>query len=71
MLETSHELFHQEHGFLFKGARLCIPKGGIRELLINEVYGGTLVRPFGIEKTCGMLKEHYYWPKMAKTLNMW
>ena len=29
-----HGLFHLEHGFLFKGTRLCIPKSGFRELLI-------------------------------------
>jgi len=58
--------FHSESGFLFKGARLCIPKGGIRELLIIEVHKGALVGHVGNRKTCIMLKEHYYCPKMAK-----
>jgi len=61
-----HGLYHQDQGFLFKRAHPCIPKGGLRELLIHEVHGGALARCFGTEKTCAMLKEHYYWPKMAK-----
>jgi len=61
-----HGLFHKEQGFLFKGTRLCIPEGGTRELLIKEVPGGALPGHFGIEKTCSMLKEHYYCAKMTK-----
>jgi len=44
---------------------LCIPKGVVRELLI-KVYGGELAGHFDVEKTCLMLKDHCYWPKMAK-----
>ena len=62
----AHGLFHQEAGFLFKGARLCVPKCGMRELLIREAHGGALAGHFGVEKTTSMLKEHYYWPKMSK-----
>ena len=61
-----HGLFHLDHGFLFKGTRLCIPRSGFRELLIQELHGGALAGHFGIEKTCSMLKEHYYWPSMSK-----
>jgi len=66
MFQAPHGLCHQEKGFLFKETRLCIPKGAIRGLLINEVHRGAFFGQFGIEKTCVMLKEHYYWPKMAK-----
>ena len=61
----THGSFHLETGFLFKGNRLCIPKCGLRELLIQELYGGALANHFGIKKTCFMLKEHYFWPKMS------
>jgi len=61
-----HGPFHVHEGFLFKGVRLCIPKCGFRELLIQELHGGALAGHFGVEKTCSMLKEHYYWPKMSK-----
>jgi len=55
-----HDPFHIEEVSYSKGARLCIPKGGISELLIKEVHRGALASHFGIEKTCLMLKEHYY-----------
>ena len=61
-----HGLYHIQEGFIFKGSRLCIPKCGFRELLIKELHGGALSGHFGVEKTCSMLKEHYYWPKMSK-----
>ena len=62
----AYESFHLENGFLFKGNRLCIPKCGFRELLIQELLGGALASYFGIEKTCSMLNEHYFWPKMSR-----
>jgi len=61
-----HGLFHIQEGFLFKGPWLCTPKCGFRELLIQELHGGALSSHFGVEKTCSMLKDHYYRPKMAK-----
>ena len=66
-----YDPFHIEEGFLFKGSRLCVPKGGIRELLIKEVHGGALAGHFGIEKTSLMWKEHYYWPKMVKDVEQY
>ena len=36
--KQAHSLFHLEEGFLFKGARLCVPKCGFRELLIQELH---------------------------------
>jgi len=41
-------------------------KEWVRELLIKELCGGAFVRYFGIDKTCFMLKEHYYWPSLSK-----
>jgi len=61
-----HGPFHIQKGFLFKGTQLCIPKCGFRELLIRELHGGALARHFRIEKTCSVLKERYYWPKMSR-----
>ena len=54
-----------QEGFLFKGNKLCIPKGPIRKLLVKEVHGGGLAGHFGINKTIDMLKEHFYWPRMG------
>ena len=55
-----------ENVFLFKGNRLCVLKCGFREILIQELHGGALGGHFGIEKTCSMLKKHYYWLSMSK-----
>lgn len=54
-----------QDGFLFKGNRLCIPKGSIRDLLVRESHGGGLAGHFGINKTLEILSEHFYWPKMS------
>jgi len=51
---------------LFKGARLWVPVCNSRELLIQEVHGGSLVCHYGEKKTLAVLKEHYFWPRMHK-----
>ena len=61
----AYEDYSVHDGFLFKGAKLCIPKSSFRELLIRETHGGGLAGHFGINKTLDMLKEHFYWPKMV------
>ena len=35
--QHAHGLFHVQDRFLFKGARLCIPNCGFRELIIQEL----------------------------------
>lgn len=55
-----------EKGYLFKSAKLCIPRSSIRLLLVQESHCGGLMGHFGIDKTLAMLKEHFYWPKMKK-----
>jgi len=62
----AHGPFHLENGFLFIGNHLCIPKCRFRELLIHELHEGALAGHFGVEKTCSMLKEHHFWPKMSR-----
>ena len=39
--------FFLQDGYLFKGTRLCISRGGTRELLVREVHGGSLAGHFG------------------------
>jgi len=59
-----HRPYTLQEGFLFKGNKLCNPKGPIRNLLVKEVHEGGLVGQFGINKTIDMLKEHFFWPKI-------
>jgi len=46
---------HIENGFLFKSNMLCILKGGLQELLIQEILRGGLARYFRVDKTYSML----------------
>jgi len=55
-----------QEGYLFKGARLCVPRCGTRELLVREVHSGSLAGHYGENKTSLILREHYYWPCMDK-----
>jgi len=52
--------FFIQEGFLFKGARLCMPKCSTRELLIREVHGGSFAGHYGETRTLTILKEHYF-----------
>jgi len=55
-----------QDGYLFKGTKLCIPKSGTRELLIQAVHSGLLASHYGENKTLSMLQEQYYWLGMSK-----
>ena len=46
--------------FLFPGKNLCIPKGSLQKLLIQEAYEGGLMENFGVNKTLEIFKEHFY-----------
>jgi len=58
--------FLVQEGFLLEGTHLCIPKCSTRELLIREVYGGSLAGHYEEKKTIIMLRECDYWPGMDK-----
>ena len=47
--------FMIQDGYLFKGTKLCIPKSGTRELLIQAVHSGLLASHYGENKTPSML----------------
>jgi len=64
-MRPKEDLFIQD-GYLFKGTRLCIPLGGLHELLIWEARGGSLADHLEEKKTLIKLREHYYWLGMAK-----
>lgn len=41
--------------FLFKGNKLCVPKCGVRRLLVREVHSGGVAGHFGVKKTLDTL----------------
>ncbi|XP_027062028.1 uncharacterized protein [Coffea arabica] len=45
---------------------LCIPRGSIRDLLIQESHSGGLMGHFGVTKTLAVLQAHFHWPRMRK-----
>lgn len=43
--------FTLQNGLLFKGGQLCVPKGSMRDNLIQEKHNGSLSGHFGVNKT--------------------
>ena len=67
MVERYHTEFVEyilQEGLLFKGGQLCIPKGSIRENIINEKHCGSLAWHFGVDKTLEQVRRFYFWPKL-------
>ena len=58
--------FYRHDGFLFREAKLCVPKSSLPELLVREAHGGGLMGHFGIAKTLDALHEHFFWPHMKR-----
>ncbi|GJV97985.1 RNA-directed DNA polymerase [Tanacetum coccineum] len=62
-------LFSKLDGYLFKGARLCIPLCSLREAIVLEGHAGGLAGHFGRDKTLALLREQFYWPRMECDVN--
>jgi hypothetical protein len=60
--------YFRHDGFLFRENKLCVPNCSMRELLVRESYGGSLMGHFGIVKTLAILQEHFYWPHMKQDI---
>ncbi|GKB86800.1 RNA-directed DNA polymerase, partial [Tanacetum coccineum] len=61
--------FSKLDGYLFKGARLCIPLCSLSEAIILEGNVGGLAGHFGHDKTLALLREQFCWPKMERDVN--
>lgn len=48
----------------FKGNQFYVPRGSIRENLMQEKHNGALSGHFGITKTQDLVSRFYYWPRM-------
>ena len=44
-------IFFIHNGFLFKGKRLCVPHGSLRQSLVIEAHEVGLMGHFGVAKT--------------------
>nr|GEX38191.1 reverse transcriptase domain-containing protein [Tanacetum cinerariifolium] len=56
-------------GYLFKGARLCIPLCSLREAIILKGHASGLAGHFERDKTVALLPEKFYCPKMELDVN--
>ena len=61
---TSVQHHYINDRFLFKSSLLCIPRCSMCTLLVLESHCGGLMGHFGVDKTLGILKEHFVWPNM-------
>jgi len=64
-----HKGFFIHDGFLFKGKRLCVPQGSLRQSLVREAHVGGLMGHFGVAKTLETFDEHFVWPYMHKSVH--
>ena len=61
-----HKDFFIHDGFFFKGKRLCVPQGSLRQSLFRETHEGGLMGHFGVAKTLYTLHDHFFWPHIHK-----
>ncbi|GKB17811.1 zinc finger, CCHC-type containing protein [Tanacetum coccineum] len=57
------------HGYLFRGARLCIPLSSLRDAIILESQAGGLAGHFGRDRTLALICDQFYWPRMERDVN--
>jgi hypothetical protein len=53
-------------GFVFRANKVCIPASSICLLLLQEAYGGGLMRHYGVKKREDILAAHFFCPKMRR-----
>nr|GEZ39409.1 RNA-directed DNA polymerase [Tanacetum cinerariifolium] len=68
-VECDASRFSKLDGYLFKGARLCIPLCSLHEAIILEGHTGGLAGQFRHDKTLALLHEQICWPKMERDVN--
>ena len=57
------------NGYLFRGARLCIPLSSLRDAIILESHTGGLAGHFGRNKTLALIRDQFYWPRIERDVN--
>ena len=62
----SHGEYILQEGYLFKGAKLCVPRTSIRDFLIWEIHARGLAGHFRVHKTITLMEEQFFWPSLKK-----
>ena len=66
---TSHRSLGEymlQEGYLFKGAKLCIPRTSVRDFIIWELHADGLAGHFRVHKTITLVEEQFFWPSLKK-----
>ena len=51
--------YFMQDGYFFKGKKLCIPIGSMRENIIRELHSSGLAGHFGKDKTLALIEDKY------------
>ena len=52
--------------YLFKGAKLCIPRTSLRDFLTWELHAGDLIGHISRDKTIVLVENRFYWPSLKR-----
>ncbi|XP_022897581.1 uncharacterized protein LOC111411265 [Olea europaea var. sylvestris] len=55
-----HVSFLHKDGYLFKGAKLCIPRTSFRDFLVWELYARGRAGHFGRDKIVALIEDRFY-----------
>ncbi|GJV65764.1 transposon ty3-I gag-pol polyprotein, partial [Tanacetum coccineum] len=64
----SFKQYSMNHGYLFRGARLCIPLSSLRDAIIFESQAGGLAGHFGRDRTLALICDQFYWPRLEREM---
>jgi len=53
-----------------KGNQIFVPKGSLREFLIQELHRGGMTGHFGQDKIYFLVTGRFYWPNMRRDINI-
>ena len=68
IIENTMKPFHIKDDILYKGNKLCIPKGEIRLKLLHDYHSSPTAGHLGESKTLNRILPLYYWKDMRNTI---
>ena len=69
IFKNPQEPFKLHEGLLYRGTRLCIPKGEIRVKLLHDYHSVPSTGHLGENKTLKRVQPYYYWKNMRETIH--